>query len=363
MKLSGLQIFWLMFTFETGNIILLTIGPVMEDAKQDIWISYVIASLLGVLIAYAATKAAQLHPNHSLIQFSKLILGKWLGTLIVLVYLFQWFSVIGNILREFADFTITILLPTTPPWALYVTMLLLLIYVTYIGGIEGIGRCSEVFGPIIILSVILLIILSIKDFDTLNLMPVFIDSGIVSIWKGALTPLAFLGESVMMLMLVSFMNEPQKALKSAVGGIALAAFAVTIVALCVLLIFGPEISAKLRHPTFDVVSYISVMDFIQNLEIIAVLVWILSVFIKLSLYFFLACYGTAQLFKIKDWRKMIWITAPLFFALAQFFPNPSYTYGYMKTYWTHYALPINMVGIPLLLWGIGSIRKKRAGSH
>ncbi|WP_342433191.1 endospore germination permease [Neobacillus sp. FSL H8-0543] len=362
MKLSGLQIFWLMFTFETGNVILLTISPVMQNAKQDVWIAYLIASLLGILIVYVATKTALLHPSCSLVEFSKLILGKWLGTACVIIYFIQWYSVIGNILREFADFTITILLPSTPPWIFYVTVLLLLIYVTYLGGIEGIGRCSEVFGPIIILSVALMTILSIKDFDVNNFLPVFVDTGILPIWNGALTPLAFFGESVMMLMLVSFMNEPNKATKSAVWGIVLSGIICSSVAVAVLLTFGPEISSKLRHPAFDMVSYISVMDFIQNLEIIAVLVWILSAFIKLALYFFLVCYGTSQLFKIKDWRKMVWFAAPLFFAIAMFVPNPSYTFGYMKTYWVYYVLPINMVGIPLLLWIVGSIRKKLAAS-
>ncbi|MCM3570664.1 endospore germination permease [Neobacillus mesonae] len=358
MKLSGLQIFWLIFTFETGNMILLTIGPVMEEAKQDIWIAYLIATILGVLIVYMAAKTALLHPKHTLVQLSKLILGKWLGTIVVLIYLVQWYSVVGNILREFADFSITILLPLTPAWAFFSTILLLLIYVTFIGGIEGIGRCSEVFGPIIILSEIILIILSTKDFEVINLMPIFADTGFHQIWKGALTPLAFFGESVIILMLVPFMAEPQKAVKSVVWGIALSAVTVLIVALCVVLTFGPEISGKLRHPSFDLVSYISVMNFIQNLEIVAVLVWILSVFIKLSLYFFLSCYGTAQLFKMKDWRKMIWIAAIFFFALAIFFPGQFYSFGYMKTYWIHYALPINMVGIPLLLWVVGSIRRR-----
>lgn len=359
MKLSGLQIFWLMFTFETGNMVLLTIGPVMKEANQDVWISYFIANLLGVLIVYGATKAALLYPKLTFIQYSQIILGKLLGTILVLNYLVQWYSVVGNILRQFADLTITLLLPNTPSWILFLTMLLLLIYVTFIGGIEGIGRCAEVFGPIIITSVVLLILLSIKDFQILNFLPVFIDTGIQSIWKGALNPLAFFGESAIMLMLVSFMEKPDKAIKSAVFGIACAGIFVTFVAICVLLVFGPEISGKLRHPSFDLVSYISVLDFIQNLEIVAILVWILSVFIKLSVYFFLACYGTAQLFKLKDWRKMIWLAAILFFALAQFYPGTSYTFGFMNTYWIYYALPINAVGIPLFLRMIAVIRKSK----
>ncbi|MCR2822517.1 GerAB/ArcD/ProY family transporter [Lederbergia panacisoli] len=360
MKLSELQIFWLMFTFETGNIILLTVGPVMQEAKQDVWISYIIASVLSVLIVYIAIKTALLYPKHTLIQYSKLILGKWLGIVATLVYFVQWFALAGNILREFADFTISVLLPTTPSWVFFITMLLLLIYVTFIGGIEGIARCAEVFGPIIIFSAVILISFSIKDFDVTNLLPIFVDTGLGPIWGGALTPLAFFGETaVMMLMLVSFMDKPENAMKSAISGLASAAIIVSIVALCVLFVFGPEISGKLRHPAFDLVSYLSVMDFIQNLDIIGMLVWILSVFIKLSVYFFLACYGIAQLFKIKDWRKMIWITGIIYFMLAQFVPSASYTFGYMKTYFVYYVLPINMIGIPLLFWIIGTMRKRK----
>ncbi|MFF2448795.1 endospore germination permease [Neobacillus sp. NPDC058068] len=363
MKLSGMQLFWLMFSFETGNMLLLTIGPTAQEAKQDAWISCLAASVFGIAIVFIACKTALLFPKQSLIEFSKLILGKWVGTIVIIVYLIQWFAVIGNILREFADFTITILLPYTPPWALILTMLLLMIYVTTIGGIEGIGRCSEVFGTIIFLSLFALLILSAQNVDLLRILPVFSDTGIQRIWKGTLIPLAFLGESVMVLMLISFMDQPKKGLKSAVWGITAAACFISTVTLWVLMTLGPELTAKLRHPVFDTVSYISVMDFIQNLEIIAVLVWILSVFIKLSLYFFFVCYGTAQLFKVKNWRKMIWITAPFFFALAVFYPNNSYTFGYMKTYMVYFLLPINMVGIPILLLVVGSIRKKFTVSH
>jgi spore germination protein KB len=248
-------------------------------------------------------------------------------------------------------------------WVLVLTMLLLLIYITYSGGIEGIGRCSEVFGPIILLSVLILLILSVSIFNYKNFLPVFSDTGFVPILKGTLHPLSFLGESVMMLMLLSFMDQPNKGPKRAVWGIAAASCLVSTVAIWVLLVLGPEIASGLRHPAFDAVSYITVMDFIQNLEIIAVLVWILSVFIKLSLYFFLANYGTAQLFHIKKWRKLIWVTSTFFFILAIIFPNPTYTYIFDNTYWIYFALPVNMVGIPLLLWFVGSLRKKIQANH
>ncbi|WP_144555013.1 endospore germination permease [Bacillus sp. X1(2014)] len=358
MKLSALQIFWLMFTFETGNMILITISPTFQIAKQDTWICYCLAGILGILIVYVSSKAALLYPGKTLVEYSQLIFGKWFGLLIVIVYLIQWYSVIGDILREFADFTNTVLLPTTPMWILVLTMLLTLIYVTYSGGIEGIGRCSEVFGPIVFLSVLIMLFLSVSIFNYRNFLPIFSDTGLLPIMRGTLTPLSFLGESVMMLMLLSFMDHPKKGVKSAVWGIAAASGLVSSVVIGILLILGPEIASKLRHPAFDTVSYVTVMDFIQNLEILAVLVWILSIFIKLSLYFFLANYGTAQLFHIKNWRKMLWVTVPVFFGISVIFPNPTYSLIYLNKYWINFALPVNMVGIPLLLWLVGSLRKK-----
>lgn len=101
------------------------------------------------------------------------------------------------------------------------------------------------------------------------------------------------------------------------------------------------------------------MGFIQNLSIVAIVVWIMSVFIKLALYLFLTCYGTAQLFKMKNWKILIWFAAIIFFAVAQFYPGISYTFGYMHTYWVYYVLPVHAVGIPLLLWMIGTIRNKQ----
>jgi len=153
MKLTGLQIFWIIITFSVGNMMLLTVQPAIATAKQDVWISYLLASIGGVLLVFIANKVALLYPKNTFIQYSKIILGKGFGTIIIFIFFIQWYSVIADILCELADFVNTILLPTTPPWILHVTMLLLLMYVCYLGGIEGIARCSEVFGPIIVISI------------------------------------------------------------------------------------------------------------------------------------------------------------------------------------------------------------------
>jgi spore germination protein KB len=359
MKISGIQIFWMMFSFIIGNTILISVSRVLNYSKQDAWISVIVALLIGSLFIFIAIRAGQLFPELTLVELCQFVFGKWLGTLIVLVYLVQWYTVIANIFSEFTVFAISILLPTTPPWMLCISMLLLVIYVVYSSGIEGIGRCSEVFGPIIFLFVFLLILFSTPNMEVKNILPVFVDTGFVAIMKGAVPSTAFFAEVVVILMLIKFVDDKKKGPIKTISGLLLSGTLTILVLLGIIMIIGPRVAAKQSYPFFDMISYINIMEFIQNLEIIALLVWILSVFIKLSVYFFIASYGTAQLFKIKDWRKSIWIVAVISFILFFQFRNERLLgFNYIEIYWLKFALPVNMIIIPFLLWVVGILRKR-----
>ena len=88
MKISGRQIFWMMFTFEVGQSLLLVILATIRTAKQDAWISILIAGGIGVALTFLATTLGSLYPKQTLIEFSQTILGKWLGKLLLIPYFF-----------------------------------------------------------------------------------------------------------------------------------------------------------------------------------------------------------------------------------------------------------------------------------
>jgi spore germination protein KB len=361
MRLTGLQIFWILCSFITGNTMLITISPTATQAMQDTWISYLLAAAAGLLIVLVASKAGSLRSGQTILEYGKSTPGKWLGIVLIVNYLIQWYSALGNLLLEYAEFAIDILLPTTPSWLFYISILLLAIYVVYAAGIESIGRCSEVFGPIIVSTVLLLVILDIPSMNAERLLPVYFDSGMLSIMKGSLYPLSFFGESAFMLMILTFAEQPKKSIVWAMGAYTMSVSLVTIVVLSVLMTLGPVITAKQRYPAFDTISFINVMNFIQNLEIVAILIWILSVFIKISVYFFLASYGTAQLFKIKKWRKTTWFVAAFVLTEVMIIDKMNISYSaYINVYWIPYALPVNMILIPLLFWIVGMIKNEKA---
>jgi spore germination protein KB len=357
MKISGYQLFWLIFTMEFGMTAIFTVTPAVFLAKQDAWISLILASLICLFTTFVAVKLSLLHPEQTFVQYSQTILGKWLGKIILVPYFLMWVSVTGIILREYADFVYITLFSSTPIWIIVLIMLGAIVYVTYSGGLRSIGRSSEIIGPISVLGCILIIIFSVKDWDWLRILPVYSNTGFLPLVKGSLIPASFLAESFMVVMLIAFMSKPQRAMISSLFGVAAASVAVLAMTLTVVMVFGPNLPSKFLYPLYSVVTYISVMDFIQNIDVLVVLLWIIGIFIKLSLYLFITSYGTAQLFRIKKWKHTIWWIAPIVFVISLLPRNTTDTMNYAR-FWLAIIFPVNLIGIPLFMLIIGTIRKK-----
>jgi spore germination protein KB len=360
MKITSYQLFWIIASLEIGMVLLLTQSPAIEEAKQDAWISFILAGAAGMGITFVAGKLSLLYPNQTFIQYSQTILGKWLGRMIVVPYFIHWLTVIGIIFRQSSGIIQMTLFTQTPLFILIILLLLLVIYVNYLGGIEGIARCSEIMGPFIFLMVIITLLLNFNNIEWDKILPVYSDSGFKSILQGSLTPVSFYGESVLIMMLIYFTEEPNKGVRGALWGVGIVGFLVIISTIEILMVFGPNLASRIWYPYFEMARYISLMQFLQNLEIVVTVIWIFSVFIKLSVYLFISSYGIAQLLNIKDWRKVIWIVAIISLVLSMIYPNNNVAaIDYIEKYWIPYVLPINMIGIPLFLWCLGVIRKKK----
>lgn len=357
-QLSANQIFWIMTTMAVGVALLLTIGHSIGIANKNTWISAVICGFICAYAVFAASKLSQLYPNQSFIEYSQVILGKWLGRFVVLIYFVQWYSVTGVIMRELTN-RMNLIMPHTPSWVIIAGILAVVVYAVS-QGIEVIGRCAEFIGPVIIFIVLLTLLLSLNNWRTEYILPVFKDLPLIPILKGALPPAAIIGQNVILIMLFKFTPNPASAIKAAVAGTAIASLLVTMTIVVVITTFGPFMPAKMWYPYFELVRVISVLDFIQNVDVIFVVVWLASVFIRISVIFFAASYGMGQFLNLKNWKNVLWVNVPIIFIIAHLPRNIIESdYFYPKYFTEMFTLPILILGIPTLLWLIGTIRTKK----
>ncbi|MBY9079175.1 endospore germination permease [Paenibacillus sp. HN-1] len=360
MKLSGIQAFWIIMIMNLGMTLVVTVTPSLQAAKQDAWISIIAAGCIAMLIALLVTQVAQLYPNQTLIESCQTILGAWLGKVIIFIYLVEWYTITPIILHQFTDVVQIMLLHRTPKEAIMLLMICLIVYVTYVGGIEGIGRCGEFLGPIILLMVALVLIANITNVNVKNLLPVYADSGLTRILGGSLAPASYLGHSIEYLMFASFLNETRKGTPYVFSAVLTAFTMVLLTTMMIIVTIGTNLSPDIWYPFIEMAKKISLFGFIDNIDAVPIVIWITSVFIKLAVYLFIMSYGTAQFLNVRNWRKMIWLVAPVIFIFALIPQDVTQaSTHYLQKYLVPIALPVNMLGLPLLLLIVGKLRQRK----
>ncbi|MZQ83179.1 endospore germination permease [Paenibacillus sp. 5J-6] len=316
MRLSITQFFWLIATIQVSMTIWLTISPTIGRVHQDAWISIIIGGGMGLWTTFVSAKISALNPGLTLIEVNRVIFGKWLGAIISLLYMLAWLSVTVVILRAMAQFVQLVLFFQTPIQVICVIMILIMIYITHGGGITAIGRFSLIVGPLFYLIILLSFVLNLPNISLRYLMPVYADHGFVPIIKASFIHASFLSESILITMLIPFITKPKKTLKVALLAVGLPSIVVLLATSLVIMTFGPHLSGKFINPYFNMVRYISALEFIQNMDVWVIFVWLFGVFVKLSLYLFVISHGTAQWLRIKNAKKLLWIIAAIVLLLA-----------------------------------------------
>lgn len=161
------------------------------------------------------------------------------------------------------------------------------------------------------------------------------------------------------MMVLPFLAHPRDGMKGAVIGSVVAGLFTMLSAMQCIAIFSHSTASRQSYPFLNLVRFVS-FGFLQNLDAIVIAIWIMGIFIKISLYLFAASYGSAQWFGIKRWRIVIFIAAPIALVLSMLprnFVDSSILFP--KLVAVPFNLPVLFILLPLLLWIVGSIRNRK----
>ncbi|MZQ81297.1 endospore germination permease [Paenibacillus sp. 5J-6] len=356
MKITPWQLFWMFTTLEISMSIWLTVSPTIEIARQDAWISLLVAGIIGLVITLILVRVSQRHSAYTLVEFAQKLCGKWVGKLIAALYILVWFSVSADILRIFSLFIKQFLFHDTPIWVIAALMVAAMVYINYAGSIEAIARFSELAGPLLLVGILITFGLNVTNLQPDLILPVFADSGVIPILKGSFVNASFLGESMMIMMLTPFIANSKKMLKPALLAICIPSLIGVITAIFVIMTFGTNIGSTLIYPYFSMVRFINYLEFIQNMDVWIMFIWIFSVFVKLASYLFINSYGTAQLLGVKNWKVLIGFAAVIIYTISLFPANIIGLLDFAKMVWIIYIFPIFIVGIPIILLLLSLLR-------
>lgn len=355
-KISARQLTILVMLLTIGDSILIIPSSTTHYARQNAWISALIGMIAGLLAVYMYSQFVKSYPKLTLIQAIQKTFGKWIGTIISLIVLMYFLMVAVGSMREIGDFVTSEMLPGTPIPATLILFILIVIMASRLG-IEVIGRASELFIPMFIVLFLIQTSAIIPQMEMVRMLPI-LEDGMKPVLRGAIsiTTYTFL-ETVVFLMILPYVNQQKKITKSFLLGTLLGGIVIFITLTVSILVLGPDLTTRDVYPSYNIARRISVGGFFERVEAMIALQWMLTLFIKVTLYFYAFILGLSQLLNLKEYRVLSLPTGIILVALAPLIaPNFTYYNAIFDNYWVYYVITFG-VFLPLVVLSVGMFRR------
>ncbi|MEK5404937.1 GerAB/ArcD/ProY family transporter [Paenibacillus sp. FSL W8-0439] len=294
-----------------AGILTLPRGVTEQVQTPDAWLSVLIGGGIVIFVIWVMVKLSQKFPGNTIYQYSRRIVGTVPGGFLSVLLIIYFIIIAGFEIRVLAEVTVFFLLEGTPIWAIVIPFIWVGSYLVF-GGINSIARLYQIVLPISLFFLLLCFVFSLRIFQIDHLRPVLSD-GIFPVIKGLKsTILVFAGCEVVMT-LVAFMQQPEKAFKAMAAGISipLVLYFLTVV----MVIGGLSVDSTVTStwPTINLMRSFEIPGFLfERLEFPLLVIWVMQMFCNFCSFFFNASLGLSQVFGLK-YRYAIFGLIPLIF--------------------------------------------------
>jgi spore germination protein len=293
--------------FVTGIGLLSLPNEVVQDAKQDGWISAAIGGVYPLFLALLSIYYVKKHPNEDILGLSKKYLGVILGTICNILFLAHFIIYLIGIASGISNVFICYATAFLTPIKIFIPAILVATYLTQ-KGIKVLARINIIaLYAVVMLSLTLLIALQRGNY--LNLFPIF-GSGYKNILKASFESAYAYGGLEGIFLIYPFIKNKYKikavVLKSTFILILLYTWATFI---CIYFL-GYKVTSKALWPVLLVTEGVN-LPVINSFRIIFLFLWSVSAFKALANYQYAITYISSYILKVKDKNKVYWVTVPI----------------------------------------------------
>ncbi|NHN30995.1 GerAB/ArcD/ProY family transporter [Paenibacillus agricola] len=299
-KISSNQLAILLFSYLTGSAIVNVPGPIIALAKNDAWLSLLLALCGGFLILLGMLYLNRLYPEQGFIEMSSQIVGRPGAIGLVWLIIPFAFHLCTGISLDIGLFLKSSLMRETPLY-IFCGFIFGLAAITVRCGIEVIARMFTLLVVIVMLFTISVWLLAVPDYEPIMLLPVM-PNGLAPVLHGAYSSFGFpYGEMGIFLFLFSYVRSDEQSKLKKPLLIALLLNGVTLIfsILSTIMIFGP-MAGERKYSLFEVARVVEVQEIIQRIESVIGMSLIAGSYMKVTIALFILNKAFTELFKPRE---------------------------------------------------------------
>ncbi|MGN7396697.1 GerAB/ArcD/ProY family transporter [Peribacillus frigoritolerans] len=357
-KISPRQFGIIVIFYSIGTAILITPSELAAIAKQDAWIAAILGSGLALLLVVLYTALGNRFFDKTFVEVNEILLGKWIGKLISLTFVF--FSLIGAAILVIivGNFVTTQIMPDTPIVAIHIIFVTIVVMGVRLG-IETLARAAEILFPLFVLLFIIFAVFISPQIEFQNLQPV-LETGIKPIIHAtiSLTSIISLSPIILLMIFPVSVNQSKQAQKAFFIGTFIGGIFLIITIALTILVLGFDETARHIYPSYALARKINVGNFLQRIEAIMAIMWFITIYFRLVMYFYVTVLGLSQILNLKDYRPLTLPLGMILIVLSLIiYPNIIYAGTWTQETWLPYALTYGLF-LPVLLLVVAKLRKK-----
>lgn len=334
-------------------------GFLIEVGGPAAWQAGVVMTITGLLLLLPVGALARRFPGQGLPEIAETVGGPYLGSIFTLYVLAWLFATTANSLRNLTEVYIGTILPNTPPSVLTMVALACMGYASY-RGLESIGRATQVFLPVILAGILIVLVFSLPRLQLSRLYP-FWGHGLVYTVTGGAFYSGLVAEAVVVLTLAYSLRDAKFVRRASMLGVIL--FGVLAILTCAILVmvFGAPDAAQQPFPLFNLSQLVYLGRFMQRTEALMVMFWFFNMLVRLMLLFHASVVTFTGLLRLPYHRPIIFPMAVLLFSTSLLPEDTLVVLRIMRDWLTPSG--IGILCVPILLLLLALIRGKGVQSH
>ncbi|EJY54792.1 spore germination protein [Alicyclobacillus hesperidum URH17-3-68] len=334
-RISRTQLITALIWCVVGTGIVAIPTAIAQFTVRDAWISTMLFSIGGGLVALVTAVFTRFFPKRSLTHALVDALGPWVGRAFAIWFLAGLYITNCTVVREAEVFIGTTILPKTPEYVLGAFALVAVVYAVYMG-IEVVMRDAEFITPLVMLIAPILFVLSMQHMDIHEVLPVLADGWTPVLRGGVVSILVYALEMIIVLQFNPFVYRSQSVARDICIATVIITVVLTTFTILTIGVVGSS-TQYLSYPVLEAIRTIRVGRFLERMDTLYVIAVITTIFIKMAVCHYAWCTGMKDVFRLSSHRVtvfpgalLVWGGANVLFADADdvqqfiFYTGPAY---------------------------------------
>ena len=313
-KIGTIEAIALIVIIIINQIILNLPNAIIINTGSSAWINVVYISIIAIIFCALICKLFKPFNSNDILDISEYLGGKVLKVIIGIVYFAFFIFIAGILLRYLANSIKLIYFEETP----IIFLLLFFLFPTIIAcksGIKTISQVNLMFMPILLISILIILFATVKNFTPQRLFPILGFGADKTFLIGINNIFAFSGFGYLYF-LIPILKNPNQFKKVIFISTIISAIYLFLSVICLLMIFSFIPFSDEMLSVYLLTRMIEFGRFFQRIDAIFILIWILSLLSFLSISSFFSIYILDKLVRFKNPDELSYCITSFIFSIA-----------------------------------------------